>query len=195
MRRLLALLVVVLSLATPALAEERIRSFVSEVTVNADASIDVTETITINSEGRQINHGIFRDFPTTYTDGHGQRVIVGFDVTGVTRDGRPEPYVLESLSNGVRIKIGDKDVWLENAPHRYEIRYRTTRQIGFFEKFDELYWNVTGNGWDFPIDRARVTITLPPGASIAAMFRTTAAASAVCSSTSQQTTQSGASAG
>ena len=23
-----------------------------------------------------------------------------------------------------RIKIGDKDVWLENAPHRYEIRYR-----------------------------------------------------------------------
>mgnify|MGYP000029077142 CR=1 FL=1 len=45
MRRLLALLVVVLALATPALAEERIRSFVSEVTVNADASIDVTETI------------------------------------------------------------------------------------------------------------------------------------------------------
>ena len=91
MRRLLALLIVVLALATPALAEERIRSFVSEVTVNADASIDVTETITINSEGRQINHGIFRDFPTTYTDGHGQRVIVGFDVTGVTRDGRAEP--------------------------------------------------------------------------------------------------------
>ena len=49
MRRLLALLLVVLALATPALAEERIRSFVSEVTVNADASIDVTETITINS--------------------------------------------------------------------------------------------------------------------------------------------------
>ena len=166
MRRLLALLIVVLALATPALAEERIRSFVSEVTVNADASIDVTETITINSEGRQINHGIFRDFPTTYTDGHGQRVIVGFDVTGVTRDGRAEPYVLESLSNGLRIKIGDKDVWLDDAPHRYEISYRTTRQIGFFEKFDELYWNVTGNGWDFPIDRARVTITLPPGASI-----------------------------
>jgi hypothetical protein len=166
MRRLLALLAVVVALATPALAEERIKSFLSDVTVNADASIDVTETITINSEGRQINHGIYRDFPTTYTDGHGQRVIVGFNVLGVKRDGRHEPYMLESLSNGVRIKIGDKDVWLENAPHRYEISYRTTRQIGFFEKFDELYWNVTGNGWDFPIDRARVRITLPPGANI-----------------------------
>ena len=166
MRRLLAFLIVCLALASPALAEERIKSFVSDVTVNADASIDVTETITVNSEGRQINHGIYRDFPTTYTDKNGQRVIVGLDVIGVKRDGREEPYVLESLSNGVRIKIGDKDVWLEDAPHRYEIRYRTTRQIGFFETYDELYWNVTGNGWDFPIDSAQVMITLPQGASI-----------------------------
>lgn len=166
MRRLLAFVVLIVALAAPALAEERIRSFVSEVTVNADASIDVSETIVVNSEGREINHGIYRDFPTTYTDAHGQRVIVGFEVMGVSRDGRGEPYVLESLSNGVRIKIGDKDVWLEDAPHRYEIRYRTTRQIGFFEKYDELYWNVTGNGWDFPIDSARVSITLPQDASI-----------------------------
>jgi len=166
MRQLLAFLIVCLALASPALAEERIRSFVSAVTVNADAAIDVHETITVNSEGNQIRHGIFRDFPTTYTDKNGQRVIVGLDVLGVKRDGREEPYVLESLSNGVRIRIGDKDVWLENAQHRYDISYRTTRQIGFFEKYDELYWNVTGNGWDFPIDDARVTITLPQGASI-----------------------------
>jgi len=166
MRRLLAFALLVVALVSPALAEERIRSFVSDVTVNADASIDVTETIIINSEGNGIKHGIFRDFPTTYTDGHGQRVIVGFDVLGVKRDGRAEAYVLESLSNGTRMRIGDKDVWLENAPHLYEIRYRTTRQIGFFEKYDELYWNVTGNGWDFAIDSARVTITLPKGASI-----------------------------
>ena len=166
MRRLLAFLIVCLALASPALAEERIKSFLSDVTVNADASIDVIEAITVNSEGNQIRHGIFRDFPTTYTDTHGQRVIVGLDVLGVKRDGRAEPYTLEALSNGTRIRIGDKDVWLENAPHRYEISYRTTRQIGFFEKYDELYWNVTGNGWNFPIDSARVTITLPQAANI-----------------------------
>ena len=166
MRRLFAFLIVCLALASPALADERIKSFLSDVTVNADASIDVTETITVNSEGNQIRHGIFRDFPTTYTDNNGQRVIVGLTVTDVKRDGRAEPYVLEPLSNGTRIRIGDKDTFLENAPHRYVISYRTTRQIGFFEKYDELYWNVTGNGWDFPIDAARVTITLPQGANI-----------------------------
>lgn len=166
MRRLLAFLLVLLAFAAPALAEERIKSFVSEATVNADASLDVTETITVNSEGRAIRHGIFRDFPTTYSDGNGQRVIVGFDVLSVTRDGSPESFALEPLGNGTRIRIGNKDVLLDDGLHRYEIRYRTTRQIGFFDKYDELYWNVTGNGWDFPIDDARVTIHLPPGATI-----------------------------
>ena len=41
------------------------------------------------------------------------------------------------------------------------LRYRTTRQLGFFDDHDELYWNVTGNGWDFPIDAASATVALP----------------------------------
>ena len=40
----------------------------------------------------------------------------------------------------------------------------TTGQIGFFADYDELYWNVTGTGWIFPIDRVRATVELPPGA-------------------------------
>ena len=47
------------------------------------------------------------------------------------------------------------------AQHEYVIRYRTTRQIGFYPDFDELYWNATGNGWDFPIDQAEARISLP----------------------------------
>ena len=80
-------------------------------------------------------------------------MIVGFEVIEVQRNGRSEPYALESLSNGTRIRIGDKDVFLIGSGiHVYEITYRTTRQIGFFENYDELYWNVTGNGWTFAID-------------------------------------------
>ncbi len=169
MRRLLAIAFgLLLALASPALAEERITSFLSDVTVNPDASLEVRETITVISEGREIRRGILRDFPTTYVDTRGQRVIVGFDVLGVMRDGRAEPYALEALSNGTRIRIGNKDVFLDEGPHRYEITYRTTRQIGFFESYDELYWNVTGNGWTFAIEKARVRIRLPQGARILA---------------------------
>ena len=45
--------------------------------------------------------------------------------------------------------------------HEYVIRYRATREIGRFADFDEIYWNVTGNGWIFPIDEAMARIRLP----------------------------------
>lgn len=155
-----------LAFAAPALAEERIASFLSDVTVNADATLTVRESITVIAEGSAIRHGIFRDFPTDYVDRHGLRIGAGFDVLAVRRDGSQEPFAIESLSNGKRIRIGDKDVFIDPGTHRYDITYRTTRQLGFFESFDELYWNVTGNGWDFPIDRAQTAIHLPSGAAI-----------------------------
>ena len=166
MRHFLYALLAFIVLQTSAQAEERIRSFTSEARVNADASLDVTETISVNAEGDTINHGIFRDFPTTYTDRHGTRVVVGFGVLSVKLDGRDEDYALEGLSNGKRIKIGSADRLVSHDLHTYEIKYHTTRQLGFFDAYDELYWNVTGNGWTFPIDQATAIVRLPQGAEI-----------------------------
>ncbi len=139
---------------------ERILAWRSDIGILADGSLDVTETIRVNVEGNQINHGIFRDFPTTYQR-DGRRVRVGFDVASVTRDGKPEPYETSGFGNGVRVQIGDAEVWLDHGVHTYVIRYTTTRQLGFFAGYDELYWNVTGNGWAFPIDQAEALIRLP----------------------------------
>ena len=168
MRLLAFALALLLALAGPALAEERVTDFVSEVTVGADGALTVRETIAVMAEGREIRRGILRDFPTTYTDKRGQRVIVGFEVLEVTRDGSPEPYALEALGNGTRVRIGQAEVLLDAGLNRYGITYRTTRQIGFFDSYDELYWNVTGNGWTFPLERARVAVRLPGGAAISA---------------------------
>ena len=166
MRRLLVALVVLLCATLPVAAEEVIRNFISDVTVNVDGSLDVHETITVNAEGNQIKRGILRDFPTTYTDKNNVRVRVGFDVLSVERDGRAEKYAVENISNGKRIKIGNAEVFLDQGDHTYKITYRTTRQLGFFSDFDELYWNVTGNGWTFPIEQASTVIRLPGGANI-----------------------------
>ena len=45
--------------------------------------------------------------------------------------------------------------------HTYTLSYRTDRQLGYFENHDELYWNVTGTGWMFPIDAASARVRLP----------------------------------
>ena len=152
-----------LLLAAPsaAHAEERITHFWSDVQVQPDSSVAVTETIDIRAEHDRIEHGIYRDFPTRYRGPHGTRVKVSFQFDGATLDGAPVPAETTPYGNGVRIKIGDPDKYVDIGEHRYVIRYRATRMIGRFKNYDELYWNVTGNGWVFPIDSAEARIRLP----------------------------------
>ena len=153
--------------AVPASAQsERVLNFKSFVKVHPDASMTVTEDISVQATGSKIKRGIIRDFPTTYRDRLGNTVRVGFKVEEVWRDGRPEPYHTQSAANGVKIFIGKQDVFLQAGVHTYTIRYRVDRELGFFKDFDELYWNVTGNGWTFAIDRAEAYIELPAGAKI-----------------------------
>jgi hypothetical protein len=145
-------------------ASERILLFSSHVVVRPDASLTVTENITVRSEQREIKRGIIRDFPTTYKDRSGNTVKVGFEILEVLRDGKTSPYHTEHVSNGEKIYIGDRNVNLSAGVYTYTIKYRTDRQLGYFKDFDELYWNVTGNGWAFPIETAEAVIELPPGA-------------------------------
>lgn len=157
-----AVFVVVLALvAGHASAQERILSFDSVVGIAADGSLDVTETITVRAEGESIRRGIYRDFPTRYRDQDGRRFVVEFDVVSLTRNGQPEPWFTEGRDNGVRVNFGNDDFLPVPAEHTYVLRYTTTRQVGFYADHDELYWNATGNGWDFIIERATARIDLP----------------------------------
>jgi uncharacterized membrane protein YgcG len=145
---------------------ERIVNFRSLIQVQPDASILVTENITVRAERQQIRHGIVREFPTTYTDRQGRTVRVGFEVLQVLKNGQTEPYRVERVQNGVKIFIGKKEVVLTPGVYSFIIQYRTHRQLGFFPEYDELYWNVTGNGWTFAIDTAEAVVELPERAKI-----------------------------
>jgi uncharacterized membrane protein YgcG len=169
MKRWLA--VALLFLAAAAGGEERVTDFGADIAIAADGAMTVTETIVVQVEGREIRRGILRDFPTAYRDRLGNKVRVSFDVLGVRRNGAAENYATEALDNGARVRVGRADVLLPHGSHTYAITYRTTRQLGFFDTHDELYWNVTGNGWTFAIDRAQAQVRLPravPAAQLAA---------------------------
>ena len=135
--------------------------FHSDIRIGANGELTVTERITVQAEGRQIRRGILRDFPTGYRDRFDSAVSVPFHVERVLRDGEPEPYALERLANGMRVRIGRADVQLPHGAHTYELTYRTARQLGFFDSHDELYWNVNGNGWTLAFDRISAEVRLP----------------------------------
>ncbi len=166
MRRWATCLLALAVLALPALvaAGESILSYDSDIRINGDATMVVRETIRVRAEGDKIQRGIYRDFPTTYRDPQGNRYVTGFDFISASRDGKNEPWHSETLDNGVRVYLGSKDVRLEPGEYTYAIEYRTSRQLGFFEDHDELYWNVTGNGWAFPIEAASASVHLPQAA-------------------------------
>ncbi|HEY6661756.1 MAG TPA: DUF2207 domain-containing protein [Sphingomicrobium sp.] len=163
MRRLWRALTALLLFAAPAAAraEERILHFWSDVQVRKDSSVEVTETIDVRAENDAIRHGIYRDFPTQYRGSHGSRIRIGFTFESATLDGATVQAATEPVRHGVRIKIGDPNTYVAVGDHRYVIRYRATRELGFFSDFDELYWNATGNGWIFPIDVAEARVRFP----------------------------------
>ena len=157
----LALALLLALAAGAAGAAERVLDFRSEIAIGADGALTVSETIAVQAEGREIRHGIYRDFPTGYAGRFGQRIHVDFDVVSVSLDGASVPWITQRLPNGVRVRIGDAHALVSPGRHDYALTYRATRELGFFADRDELYWNVTGNGWVFPIDRVSAEVSLP----------------------------------
>ena len=159
-------LALALALAFPgaARADEAIERYLATIEVQADGDLLVSESITVRAEGRQIRRGIYRDFPLQFEDAEGKLRSVSFELLAVTRDGRPEPHFTRASARGVRIYAGDENVLLKPGLYRYEIRYRSGRQIRHLDGRAELYWNVTGNEWAFPILSTRALVRLPGNA-------------------------------
>ncbi|MDP9570102.1 UNVERIFIED_ORG: putative membrane protein YgcG [Agrobacterium larrymoorei] len=157
-------LCLLLAWVLPASAEEYISSYHSIVDVAKDGTLTVTEAITARAEGDRIKRGIFRDFPLYALDKDGNRTKVGFKVLSVERDGAPEDWHTENIDGGIRIYTGNADRLLPTGEHIFQITYTTDRQIRYFDSYDELTWNVTGNGWQFPMREISATISLPKGA-------------------------------
>lgn len=171
---LIVLCISISSQSATAQAAEEILSFRSDIVVNPDSSLNVTETIQVRATGKQIKRGIYRDFPTRYRDHAGNNYVVDFELLETLRDGmlesaKTEAYTEPFAFSGLRIYLGRKEHLLAPGIYSYTIKYRTTRQLGFFRDHDELYWNVTGDNWSFPIRSAEAHVFLPGNATALAM--------------------------
>jgi len=153
-----------LSLATFA-QNEHIKNFDVKVVVDKDRSILVTEMITVYAAGRSIKRGITRNFPASRIM-NDRSVGVKYQIQDIERDGKDEPYFTKEEGNDFTIYIGRKEVFLEPGFYTYKIEYRVPNQIGFFEKYDEIYWNAIGTDVSFPVEKASCEVVLPPNASV-----------------------------
>ena len=163
---------------------DRIISFKSTIRILADGKLEVTEKINIfNGSGNinpvygrdsllpdrgepndEIKRGIVRTFPLFYINKYKLFQNTTFKVKQVLRNGEKEDYHTEKVVNGIKLFTGTQYKFLQNGVYTYTLVYETDHQLKQLEKFDELYWNVTGTGWSFRMDSVSCTVILPKGA-------------------------------
>ncbi|CAA7194959.1 DUF2207 domain-containing protein [Chryseobacterium potabilaquae] len=144
---------------------EKILYFHSDLVIDKNSAVTVTENIKVHSLGEYIKRGIYRVLPLS-RNLNNRTQKVKYEIISVKKNGVDEEYH-EKIEDGfLKIYVGNKDVILDPGDYDYEIQYKTDHQIGFFEKYDELYWNVNGTAWDFPIDSLSAKVILPEGSKI-----------------------------
>jgi hypothetical protein len=134
--------------------------FDAKIDVAADGSIAVEEVIQPTFTGSW--NGIYRTIPVEYRTPQGLNYTLRLTVDSVV-DGAGDALKWESSRERHYRKL---KIWVPGARDTTKtvvIRYRVANGLRFFDEHDELYWNVTGDEWDVPIQSASAEIRLPSG--------------------------------
>ncbi len=141
-----------------------LKEFHSEIIVNKDSTLDISEKIIADCGNLPDKHGIFRILPTAYFLTGGKKVSMPLDnitVTDFSGQARHYQKISDSRNNSLTLKIGDPNRTVQGE-NDYLIRYRYKNAIRFNNsQFDELYWNLNGNFWEIETDKYTAEIILP----------------------------------
>lgn len=145
-----------------------INNFHSDIIIQKDGVVAISETITVDFNALE-KHGIYRDIPYVYTQTpiqsgqkDGSTYYTEITVSKILQDGKEATYKVFNNGSYLRMQIGDADKTI-SGKHTYTIMYTAKGILQRFESIDELYWNVSGNGWGVPIERASAKVTIPRG--------------------------------
>jgi hypothetical protein len=139
--------------------------FDADIRVLVNGDIEVTETLQARFDGSW--NGIFRNLSLEHRTAQGRRERLDVDLRSITDDANNALEVESSREGWTR----QWKIWVPgatDATRTVVIRYVVHNALRFFDEgnvgpLDELYWNVTGNGWEIPITQASASITLPDG--------------------------------
>jgi len=132
-------------------SQEKIEDFSVEIWINKDSSFLVKESITYDF-GSNLKHGIYRKIPSDN---------LKIEVKKVTNEfGANYPIKVKKEKNYLKIRIGDPKKFV-SGEKTYNIFYLVQNGLGFFKDHDEIYWNVTGNEWQMPIEKTKAILHLP----------------------------------
>lgn len=139
-----------------------IKDFHSDIIVNTDSSLLITEKIVADCGNLPDKHGIFRVLPTQMNTADG-KILTPIELVSITDfSGQPLKYSTSKQNNTITWKIGDPDITV-HGKNTYQIVYKVKNAIRFQENFEELWWNLNGNFWELETDNYTADIHFPAG--------------------------------
>ena len=151
-------LVLLTTFAIIATAALRIEDFAVEIAIEPSGELLVTERIT--TRFLTPHHGIERFISISGQTSFGETVKIHLRLEEILMNGAPIPYTTNIRGSNRYIRIGDPDRMITGA-YEYTIRYRVNRALLSTENTVRLYWNITGNEWDIPIEQASAIVRFP----------------------------------
>jgi uncharacterized membrane protein YgcG len=136
-----------------------IKSFISSIRINADATISIQESIQADF-GNLSKHGIFRTIPIRYRYDDTHDRYYDLEVKSVTNGVSPLPYTAYVDGFDQVIKIGDPNRTVTGGQY-YVISYTVRGAMNSFSDHDELFWNVDGASWPVPKEFVGAVVQLP----------------------------------
>jgi hypothetical protein len=148
---------------------EKVISFVADITVREDMSIEVREEFVVHSEESYFKWGMIRHLPISSNERWDKRFGGEWkDDTGirvrileVTEDGNPVSCEKGGGAGYAQLRIGKSDVPLARGDHTFVIKYLAEGVPRSLADHDELYWNVLGHYLGLPVDEVKVHVHLP----------------------------------
>jgi len=136
-------------------ADYEIKSFDSEIELNQDLSLTVKEKIETNF--LVAKHGIYRVIPYIYNH-KGKTIKANLNIVSITdEDGQDVDYSVTNYNQSKKIKIGDADKTIIGKKD-YVIEYKVDQVVLDYGNGPEIYWNVTGDEWEVPINKATAVV-------------------------------------
>jgi uncharacterized membrane protein YgcG len=156
------LLIAALLAAAPAAGREiAIERFQVEAAIGENGRLDVAEVIRFRFTGSW--NGVVRSIPIEYRTPQGMGYRLMLEPESISdQDGAPLRWESSRVRHYRELKI-----WVPGASDAVRtvvLRYRVANALRSFDTHDELYWNVTGDEWEMPIEDASATIRLPAAA-------------------------------
>lgn len=133
-----------------------IENFQSDIKIQDNGEVLVIETIEVDFRSLQ-RHGIFRQIPYIYQNANGSKYYTEIKVLEANHQ-----YKVTTENNFVVVRLGNSKATV-SGKQNYTIKYLVRGVLRNFQDYDELYWNVTGNNWEVPINKATSTVILPKG--------------------------------